>query len=133
MNVQPVILFDGVCNLCNTSVQFVIKHDKRAFFTFASLQGETGQQLLKKHGLTAEDLNSFVLIINNKALTRSAAALTVARNLGGIIKLLYGFMIIPAFIRDGVYNIIAKNRYKWFGKRDSCMIPSPELSSRFLH
>ena len=133
MNVQPVILFDGVCNLCNTSVQYVIKHDKRAFFTFASLQGETGQRLLKKYGLTAEDLNSFVLIINNKALTRSAAALTVARNLGGIIKLLYGFMIIPAFIRDGVYNIIAKNRYKWFGKRDSCMIPSPELSSRFLH
>ena len=133
MNVQPVILFDGVCNLCNTSVQYVIKHDKRAFFTFASLQGETGQQLLKKHGLTAEDLNSFVLIINNKALTRSAAALTVARNLGGIIKLLYGFMIIPAFIRDGVYNIIAKNRYKWFGKRDSCMVPTPELRSRFLN
>ena len=133
MNNKPIILFDGVCNLCNTSVQFVIKHDKRAFFTFASLQGETGQRLLKKYGLTAEDLNSFVLIINNKALTRSAAALTVARNLGGIIKLLYGFMIIPAFIRDGMYNIIAKNRYKWFGKRDSCMIPSPELSSRFLH
>lgn len=133
MNVQPIILFDGVCNLCNTSVQYVIKHDKRAFFTFASLQGETGQQLLKKYGLTDNDLNSFVLIINNKVVTRSAAALTVARNLGGIIKLLYGFMIIPAFIRDAVYNIIAKNRYKWFGKRDSCMIPSPELSSRFLN
>lgn len=133
MNNKPIILFDGVCNLCNTSVQYVIKHDKRAFFTFASLQGETGQQLLKKYGLTDNDLNSFVLIINNKVVTRSAAALTVARNLGGIIKLLYGFMIIPAFIRDAVYNIIAKNRYKWFGKRDSCMIPSPELSSRFLN
>jgi predicted DCC family thiol-disulfide oxidoreductase YuxK len=133
MNNQSVILFDAVCNLCNTSVQYVIKHDPKAFFTFASLQGETGQTLLKKYGLSADDLNSFVLIQNDKALTRSAAALTVARQLDGLSKLLYGFIIVPAFIRDGVYNMIAKNRYKWFGKRDSCMIPSPELNSRFLH
>ncbi len=133
MNNHPIILFDAVCNLCNNSVQYVIKHDPHAFFTFASLQEETGQQLLIKYGLSVDDLNSFVLIINNKALTRSTAALTVARNLGGLTKLLYGFIIVPAFIRDAVYGIIAKNRYKWFGKRDSCMVPTPELRSRFLN
>ena len=130
---KPIILFDAVCNLCNNSVQYVIKHDPHAFFTFASLQGETGQQLLKKNGLSTNDLNSFVLIINNKVLTRSAAALNVARHLGGFTKLLYGFIIVPAFIRDAVYNIIAKNRYKWFGKKETCMLPTPELSSRFLN
>ena len=133
MDNHPIILFDGICNLCNNSVQYVINHDPHAFFTFASLQEETGQQLLIKYGLSVDDLNSFVLIINNKALTRSTAALTVARNLGGLTKLLYGFIIVPAFIRDAVYGIIAKNRYKWFGKRDSCMIPTPELRSRFLN
>ena len=130
---HPIILFDGVCNLCNSSVQYVIKHDPNARFTFASLQGKTGQELLKKHGLSDNELNSFVLIINDKVFTRSAAALTVAKQLSGVTKMLYGFMIIPPFIRDGVYNFIAKNRYKWFGKKDSCMIPTPELSSRFLN
>ena len=130
---HPIILLDGVCNLCNSSVQYVIKHDPNARFTFASLQGKTGQELLKKHGLSDNELNSFVLIINDKVFTRSAAALTVAKQLSGVTKMLYGFMIIPPFIRDGVYNFIAKNRYKWFGKKDSCMIPTPELSSRFLN
>lgn len=133
MKEQAIILFDGVCNLCNRSVQTVIRFDKKNSFQFASLQSNRGQALLKQHGLSEKELSSFVLIQHNKAITRSSAALTVARQLSGPIKILYAFMIVPAFIRDGVYNIIARNRYKWFGKQDTCMIPSPELKARFLN
>jgi len=132
MNNSPVILFDGVCNLCNGSVQFVIKHDKAGLFKFASLQSEAGQQLLKKHQLPATNFNSFVLIQDEKAYTKSTAALMVAKQLTGVVKSLYAFSIIPTFIRDGVYNFIAKNRYSWFGKKDSCMIPSANIEARFL-
>ena len=130
---KPIILFDGVCNLCNRSVQYIIKHDPHAKFSFASLQSNVGKQLLKDYGLAENDLNSFVLIQNNRAFTRSAAALLVARQLKGFIKFMYGFIIVPPFLRNGVYNIIARNRYKWFGKKDSCMIPSPSLKARFLN
>ena len=130
---QPIILFDGICNLCNSSVQYVIKHDPKAVFKFAFLQSASGQQLLKQYDLSANDMNSFVLIQDNKAYTRSTAALFVAKRLTGISKLLYGFIIVPLFIRNVVYNIIAKNRYKWFGKKDSCMIPTASLQSRFLN
>lgn len=133
MNDHPIILFDGVCNLCNYSVQYVIKHDPDAVFQFAPLQGETGRQLLRQYGLSANDLNSFVLIRDNKAYTRSSAALTVTKQLTGLTKLLYGFIIVPPFIRNAVYSFIAKNRYKWFGKKDSCMIPIAGLKSRFLN
>lgn len=133
MNNHPIILFDGICNLCNSSVQYVIKHDPTALFRFASLQGETGKQLLKQYGLPENELNSFVLILDNKAYTRSSAAIIVAKQLTGITKLLYGFIIVPPFIRNAVYGFIAKNRYKWFGKKDSCMIPTAELKSRFLN
>jgi len=132
MNNSPVILFDGVCNLCNGSVQFVIKHDKAGLFKFASLQSEAGQQLLKKYQLPATNFNSFVLIQDEKAYTKSTAALMVAKQLTGVVKSLYAFSIIPTFIRDGVYNFIAKNRYSWFGKKDSCMIPSANIEARFL-
>ncbi|MEO8770764.1 MAG: thiol-disulfide oxidoreductase DCC family protein [Ferruginibacter sp.] len=133
MSTQSIILFDGVCNLCNSSVQYVIKHDPYATFTFASLQGEHGQQLLKQFNLPLNDLNSFVLIKNNKVYTRSTAALKVAKELKGAIKLLYGFIIVPRFARDAVYKLIAKNRYKWFGKKDECMIPTQSLKERFLN
>jgi len=133
VNNPPIILFDGLCNLCNRSVQYVIRHDPAAIFKFASLQGEAGQQLLKEYGLTANNMNSFVLIKDNKVYTRSTAALTVAKQLKGISKLLYGFIIVPAFIRNAVYDLIAKNRYKWFGKKDSCMVPTASLKSRFLN
>lgn len=129
----PVILFDGVCNLCNSSVQYVIRHDKDAVFKFASLQSDTGQQLLHKYQLPQNNFNSFVLVEDDKVYTRSGAALRVARKLSGIVKLLYGFIIVPAFLRDAVYNFIARNRYKWFGKKDTCMIPTPALKSRFLN
>lgn len=130
---HPVILFDGVCNLCNGSVQYVIKHDKQGLFRFASLQSDSGQELLQQYQLPQSDFTSFVLMEKGEIYTRSTAALKVARKLSGIVKLLYGFIIVPAFIRDGVYNFIAKNRYKWFGKQESCMIPTPELKERFLN
>lgn len=133
MQQNSTILFDGVCNLCNGAVQFVIRRDKKKYFTFASLQSEEGQRLLKKFDLPSTDFNSFVLIENDKSFTRSAAALKVSKKLNGLWPGLYGFMIVPKFIRDGVYNWIAKNRYKWFGKKDACMIPTQELKARFLN
>ena len=127
-----IILFDGVCNLCNAAVQYVIKHDKKKLFHFASLQSEAGQMFLKKHFLSSTDFNSFILVYEDKIYSKSTAALMVAKNLNGAIKLLSGFIIVPVFIRDAVYNLIARNRYKWFGKKDNCMIPTPDLQSRFL-
>src|SRR5258706_3906277 len=128
----PVVLFDGVCNLCNGAVQFIIKRDKKKQFRFASMQGKAGHELLQKFDLPANDFNSFILFEDNKVYTRSTAALRIAKYMGGGWKLLYGLMIIPRFIRNAVYNVIAKNRYKWFGKKDECMIPAPELKDRFL-
>lgn len=130
---HPIILFDGICNLCNNSVQYVIKHDPNSVFRFASIQSDPGQNLLKQFNLQANNLNSFILIMGNKVYTRSTAALTVAKKLTGPIKLLYGFMIIPPFIRNVIYDLIAKNRYRWFGKKDSCMIPTTTLQWRFLN
>jgi predicted DCC family thiol-disulfide oxidoreductase YuxK len=129
---HPIILFDGVCNLCNKSVQFIIKRDKKGLFRLASLQGNAGQALLQQYNLPNDTLYSFVLIENGKVYTRSTAALRVLRKLGGGWKLLYGLVILPPFIRNAIYNWIARNRYKWYGKREECMVPTPELKSRFL-
>ncbi len=128
----PVILFDGVCNLCNAAVRFVIKRDKNNLFRFASLQSTVGQEVMKKYGLCTESLNSFVLVEKGKVYTKSAGALMVAKQLSGGWHLLIAFMIVPPFIRDSVYNFIANNRYKWFGKKDKCLIPSPALQSKFI-
>lgn len=132
MEEKKIVLFDGVCNLCNRSVQFIIKRDHHKQFHFASLQGKTGQQLLAQFHLPADNLNSFILIENGTLYRKSSAALRIARKLGAAWPLLYGFIIVPAFIRDAVYSLIAKNRYKWFGKTESCMIPAPGLKERFL-
>src|SRR4051812_30083115 len=115
---QPIVLFDGVCNLCNSAVQFIIRHDKNKIFRFASLQSETGRQLMSRHNFPPDHLNSFVLIENDKAYDRSTGALKVAKKLNGIIPLLYVFIIVPKFIRNGVYNWVGRNRYKWFGKKE---------------
>ncbi|WP_155925813.1 thiol-disulfide oxidoreductase DCC family protein [Bacillus sp. UNC438CL73TsuS30] len=128
---ERIVLFDGVCNLCNHSVQFIIKRDVSRKFKFASLQGETGNRIITKYGL-APDLNSFVLIENDKVYMKSTAALRVCRELKGAWKLFAILMIIPTNSRDYIYDIIAKNRYTWFGKKNSCMLPSPELKKRFL-
>ena len=129
---NPVIFFDGVCNLCNSSVQFVIKRDPKANFRFASLQSDLAKQLLPK-GLSEDDnLQSIVMLSGDTIYTRSTAALRVAKKLGGLWPVLYSFMLIPKFLRDAVYDFIARNRYKWFGKKDECMIPTPEMKERFL-
>lgn len=129
---KPIILFDGVCNLCNGAVQFIIRHDPNEKFLFASLQGETGQQILKQFGLPFSDFNSFVLLQDDKIFSKSTGALKVARQLKGAWKLLYIFIIVPRFMRDAVYRWIAKNRYKWFGQQQQCVIPTPQLQARFL-
>lgn len=129
---NPILLFDGVCNLCDASVQRVIKADKKGIFRFASLQSEAAQGLLDGANLADHELKSVVLSHQDQFYTHSDAILEAARLLGGPWSLLYAFKIVPRFIRDGVYNWIARNRYKWFGKKDQCMIPTPELKSRFL-
>lgn len=129
---HPVILFDGVCNLCSSSVQYVIKHDPKHIFRFASLQSAFAQKILAHHNLPLNNYNSFILFCNNKIYTRSTAALIIAKQLRGFIKLLYIFIILPKFIRDAVYNIIATNRYKWFGKKNECWLPTAELKNLFL-
>ncbi len=129
---HPVLLFDGVCNLCNSSVQFIINKDPQGVFQFASLQSDIGKTLLEKYNLDAGAMDSVVLIRNDKAYTRSSAALQAVRILGGAWSLLYGFIIIPKFLRDAVYDWVARNRYKWFGKKDSCWLPTPDLKARFL-
>ena len=129
---EKIVLFDGVCNLCNSSVQFIIKRDKKKQFRFASLQGNYGQAFLKKYNLPADNFNSFILLEDDKIYTRSTGALRMLKHLGSGWRLFYGLIILPKFIRDGVYNWVARNRYKWFGKKDECMIPTPDLKARFL-
>jgi predicted DCC family thiol-disulfide oxidoreductase YuxK len=129
---HPVILFDGVCNFCNSSVQFVIKRDPKQQFRFASLQSEFGQQVLAQHQLPQNDFNSFILLQEGNIYTKSTAALKVAKQLSGLWPMLYGFIIIPPFIRNAVYSFIAQNRYRWFGKREACMLPSPQQRNLFL-
>lgn len=132
MSQNKVILFDGVCNLCNSSVQFVIKHDKNKVFSFASLQSDFGQKVLQEHSLPSNNFDSFVLLENGVLFQESTAALKVASRLSFPINILSIFIYIPAFIRDAVYKFIANNRYRWFGKKDFCMMPSPELKDRFI-
>ncbi|MEM7084986.1 MAG: thiol-disulfide oxidoreductase DCC family protein [Bacteroidota bacterium] len=129
---KKILLFDGVCNLCNSSVTFVIQRDKKDLFRFAALQDPAGQELIKKYEIDTSKTDSIILVSNDRAYTKSTAALKVARHLGGAYPLLYGFMIVPNFIRNWVYDYVAKNRYKWYGKKESCMIPTPELKSKFL-
>jgi predicted DCC family thiol-disulfide oxidoreductase YuxK len=130
---EQLILFDGVCNLCNKAVQIVLKNDPEKHFQFASLQSETGRKILEQHHLQAENPESFLLVRDGKVYQRSTAALKVARNLKGGWQLLYPLILIPAFIRDPVYNFIARNRYKWFGKNDACWLPKPEFAERFIN
>lgn len=128
---ERIVLFDGVCNFCNSSVQFIINRDPTGKFRFASQQSEVGETLMARHGIAGND--SIVYIENGKAFTKSSAALRIAKQLSGIWPACSAFTIIPPPIRDAVYDLIAKNRYRWFGKRDSCMIPPPSIRKRFLH
>ena len=129
---QPILLFDGVCKLCNRSVQFVISHDKKGTVKFATLQSDIGEKILSSNLLDRDYIDSLVLLENGKAYTHSSAAIRLSKYLNGLYPVLQLFLIIPKFLRDPIYNWIARNRYKWFGKTDVCMIPTPELKSRFL-
>ena len=129
---QPLILFDGICNLCTASVQFIIKRDPRAKFSFASLQSQVGQTIMKKYEQDISALSTILLIRDQKVYSRSSAVLHIARELRGAWPLLYGFIIVPKFIRDAVYELIAQNRYKWFGRRKDCMVPTAEHKARFV-
>lgn len=129
---QPVILFDGVCNLCNRFVQFVIRHDRKKRFRFAALQSAAGRALLDRHESGQNLPDSVVLVNSGKVYRQSSAALQVFKKLDGPWPLLYVLVIIPPFIRNALYRLIARNRYRLFGRSDTCMIPSPELKNRFL-
>jgi predicted DCC family thiol-disulfide oxidoreductase YuxK len=129
---RPIIYFDGVCNLCNGAVQFIIRHDKRALFLFSSLQSPRGQKVVATLTENGKPADSIVLAIGDRNLVRSDAALHIARLMGGMWQLLYVFIIVPKGLRDAVYKLIASNRYRWFGRRAECMVAVPELADRFL-
>ncbi len=128
----PVVLFDGVCNFCNYWVNFAIRHDPKSVLKFAPLQGETARQLAARHTIDATAITSVILLDNGKVYTQSSASLRICKYLAGGWKLFYGLMIIPKFIRDALYNFVARNRYKWFGKKEQCMVPTPAVRERFL-
>ena len=130
---HPIILFDGVCNFCNAGINFIINQDRKKVFRFAALQSEAGQKLLQQYNLPKEDFDSFVLIDEDSAYQSSTAGLRLYNKLSWYWKWTQVFWIVPKFIRDGVYNIIAKNRYKWFGKKESCMVPNQEIKDRFIY
>ncbi len=130
-----MILFDGVCNLCSGVVRFIVKRDPKGVFRFASLQSDAGKRLLRDHGVepSAGDPDTVVLVDHGRVFVRSTAALRIAYRLGGAYKVVFWLGLLwPRFLRDFVYDFIARHRYRWFGKKDSCMVPTPELRARFL-
>jgi len=129
---KTILLFDGYCNLCNSSVQFVFKHEKKEELYFTSLQSDTGIEILKHYDIDVNKVDSLVLIEHNKAYIKSSAALRATKYLKGLYPLLFSFIIVPVFIRNFVYDFIARNRYKWYGKSNTCMIPDKQVSHRFL-
>ncbi|MDO5655682.1 MAG: DCC1-like thiol-disulfide oxidoreductase family protein [Flavobacteriaceae bacterium] len=128
-----LVLFDGVCNLCNATIQRLIRWDKKKVLKFSSLQSEIGQTILREHALNLQEFNTFLYLRNGRLFTRSDAALEVLNDLGGIGKLAQIFYVIPRFVRNGVYDFVSRNRYKWFGKQENCMIPTREMKERFLN
>ena len=130
---KKLILFDGVCNLCNASVQYVIKHDKKDLFLFSALQSDTGKQIIEAYNIDTSKTDSILLYTPKKGIDyKSTATLKIAGYLGFPRNIMIAFLVVPAFIRNWVYDYIAKNRYKWYGKKESCMIPTPELKNKFL-
>ena len=133
MQQGPVVLFDGVCNFCNRAVNFILRHEKKAVLKFAPLQSEAGRRLARQYGLNSDEPESLVLIEEEKLYLRSSAALRISRYLRGGWPLMIGFIIVPTVIRDLVYRWIAANRYRWFGRRSQCMVPTEENRSRFIN
>lgn len=130
---KKIILFDGVCNLCDSSIQFIIKHDKKDIFRFVALQSEIGLEIINHIGIDTSKIDSILLYEPGKAYYYKAeAALKIAKELGGIYTAISWFSILPNFLTNTVYDYIARNRYKWYGKKEACMIPTPELKAKFL-
>ncbi|TSA50171.1 MAG: DUF393 domain-containing protein [Sphingobacteriales bacterium] len=129
---SPIIIYDGVCHLCNSGVNFILKRDRKKTFRFTPFQSLFAKNLLKENGESEHVGDTFILIHEGKIFNRADAALKITMLLGGKWKLFYPLYLVPKFIRNGIYNIIARNRYKWFGKEESCMMPSPEISERFI-
>ncbi len=127
-----IVLFDGVCNFCNSSINFIIEHDSSGYFKFAPLQSEVGEELTAKHGIDRVETDSVILVEDEKVYTHSDAALGIARHLNGIWSWAYAFRVIPRPVRDLAYKLVARNRYRLFGRRDACMMPTPEIRARFL-
>jgi len=129
---QSIILFDGVCNMCNGFVNFLIPRDKKNRFQFGSLQSDKVKELLKQYHYSTDDISTVILIENHQLYSQSTAVLKIARKMSGGWSLLYTFIIIPKPVRDFLYNLIARNRYSLFGKKDSCMMPTPESKAKFI-
>lgn len=130
---KKIILFDGVCNLCDNTVQFIIRHDKHDVFRFVAIQSEIGQKIINYLGIDTSKTDSIILYEpKNAYYYKAEAALRIARELGGIYGIIAIFSILPNFIKNSVYDYIAKNRYKWYGKKEECMIPTPEMKAKFL-
>ncbi|WP_339240394.1 thiol-disulfide oxidoreductase DCC family protein [Paenibacillus sp. FSL R5-0517] len=129
---HPIVLVDGVCHFCQGLTKWIIKRDPEGKYHFASLQSDVAKELLVKGNLSTDSMDTFVLIENGKYYTRSTAALRLAKGLKFPYPLLYVFIIVPKFIRNAVYNWVARNRYRWFGKDEACMLPTPEIKDRFL-
>ena len=129
---KAIMLIDGLCNICTRIVSFTVRHDPKALIQFAALQSPVGQKLLAQYGLPTSEIKTFVLIENNQAYTHSTGALRYFKHLNGLWPLLYVLIVLPRPLRDFVYDTFSKNRYHWFGKRDQCLVPTPELKNRFL-
>ena len=129
---HPIVLFDGVCNLCVGSVQFLIERDPEARFRFAPLQSEVGERLVADCGLDPETMDSIVLVEEGHCHVKSDAVIRIGRHLGGVYRLLSAGRVLPRRLRNAVYDVVAARRYGWFGRKDQCMMPTPELRSRFL-
>jgi predicted DCC family thiol-disulfide oxidoreductase YuxK len=132
MRPGPIVLFDGVCRFCDVSVNFIIDHDAAGRIRFAALQSEAGQALLRRYGLSTKDLDSVVVIEGGQSFTRSTAALRVAWRLDGWWRFFAALLLMPAFLRDPLYDLLARNRYRWFGRLEACRVPTPEVRARFL-
>lgn len=129
---NPLVLFDGVCNLCNRSVQTILRHDRQARFRFASLQSPLGEKLREDLGIDREKVDSVILVEGGRWYKESDAALRIARGLGGFWRMFGILRLVPRPLRDAAYRLIARNRYRWFGKTETCWVPTPELRGRFL-
>lgn len=130
---KKIILFDGVCNLCDSTVQYLIKRDNKDVFRFVALQSPLGQEIIDHIGIDTSKTDSIILYEPNKAYHYKAeAAIKIAAALGGIYHIMQVFLVLPKSFNNAVYDYVAKNRYKWYGKKDECMIPTPEMKAKFL-